>query len=161
MPQRLSDADRDAAVAMLREHFELGRLDELEFTDRMQKALEARFPEDLTPLFTDLPAPRPSSDALGAGWATEELAPWTPPGAVTPSWDPAAATDTPGPGTLDQRRAAPPPWLGTVRALVWPAALALLFITGEWWWIMVAIVVSIALQQVVGQRRPPRPPIGR
>ena len=33
VPQRLSDAERDVAASMLREHFEAGRLDQAEFDD--------------------------------------------------------------------------------------------------------------------------------
>ena len=60
VPQRLSDADRDAAAELLRGHFEAGRLDEAEFAERMGAALSARFAADMVPLFRDLPEPHPS-----------------------------------------------------------------------------------------------------
>jgi Domain of unknown function (DUF1707) len=52
---RVSDADRDRAVAELSEHFQSGRLTQDEFEDRSGTALQARTGEDLSGLFTDLP----------------------------------------------------------------------------------------------------------
>jgi uncharacterized protein DUF1707 len=52
---RVSDADRDLAVAELSEHFQSGRLTQDEFEDRSGRALQARTGGDLTELFTDLP----------------------------------------------------------------------------------------------------------
>jgi hypothetical protein len=54
---RLSDAERDQAVAELGEHFQAGRLTQEEFDDRSGRALQARTGRDLTWLFTDLPRP--------------------------------------------------------------------------------------------------------
>ena len=54
---RLSDAERDQAVAELGEHFQAGRLTQEEFDDRSGRALQARTGRDLTGLFTDLPRP--------------------------------------------------------------------------------------------------------
>jgi hypothetical protein len=52
---RVSDADRDQAVAELSEHFQTGRLTQDEFEDRSGRALQARTGADLSELFTDLP----------------------------------------------------------------------------------------------------------
>lgn len=52
---RVSDAERDRAVAELSEHFQAGRLTQDEFEDRSGQALGARTGEDLSGLFTDLP----------------------------------------------------------------------------------------------------------
>ena len=52
---RLSDADRDRAVAELSEHFQAGRLTVEELDDRTGRALQARTTTDLAALFTDLP----------------------------------------------------------------------------------------------------------
>ena len=52
---RLSDAERDQAVAELSEHFQAGRLTQDEFDDRSGRALTARTGADLNGLFTDLP----------------------------------------------------------------------------------------------------------
>ena len=52
---RVSDAERDQAVAELSEHFQAGRISQEEFEDRSGRALQARTRNDLTGLFTDLP----------------------------------------------------------------------------------------------------------
>ena len=54
---RVSDADRDRAVAELSEHFQAGRLTQDEFEDRTGQALQARTGKELATLFTDLPRP--------------------------------------------------------------------------------------------------------
>jgi hypothetical protein len=53
---RASDADRDRATALLREHHAAGRLTAEEFQERMDQALEARTLGQLDALMTDLPA---------------------------------------------------------------------------------------------------------
>jgi hypothetical protein len=55
---RVSDAERDQAVAELSEHFQAGRLTQEEFGDRSGLALAARTGADLEGLFTDLPPRR-------------------------------------------------------------------------------------------------------
>lgn len=52
---RVSDAERDQAVAELSEHFQAGRLTQEEFEDRTGRALQARTVRDLAGLFNDLP----------------------------------------------------------------------------------------------------------
>jgi len=52
---RMSDADRDRAVAELSEHFQTGRLTQEEFEDRAGQALQSRTGRELSELFTDLP----------------------------------------------------------------------------------------------------------
>lgn len=52
---RVSDAERDQAVAELSEHYQAGRLALEEFDDRSSQALRARTASDLGALFTDLP----------------------------------------------------------------------------------------------------------
>jgi Domain of unknown function (DUF1707) len=54
---RVSDADRDAAVTELSQHFQAGRLDAAELDDRTGRALRARVRGDLEPLLADLPRP--------------------------------------------------------------------------------------------------------
>lgn len=66
---RVSDAERDLAVAELSEHFQFGRLTQEEFGDRSARALGARTGADLSGLFTDLPrraavAVQPGADPL-------------------------------------------------------------------------------------------------
>ena len=52
---RVSDADRDLALAELSEHFQTGRLTKEEFDDRSGRALQARTGRELGELFGDLP----------------------------------------------------------------------------------------------------------
>ena len=52
---RVSDAERDQAIAELSEHFQAGRLTQDEFDDRSGRALQARTGTDLGGLFGDLP----------------------------------------------------------------------------------------------------------
>lgn len=52
---RVSDADRDKAIAELSEHFQAGRLTLDEFEERSGRALNAKTAGDLRGLFTDLP----------------------------------------------------------------------------------------------------------
>ena len=61
---RVSDADRDRAIAELSEHYQAGRLTTEEFEDRTGRALQARTTADLADLFTDLP--RRQAPAAGA-----------------------------------------------------------------------------------------------
>jgi len=76
---RVSDADRDRAVAELSEHFQAGRLTLEEFDERSGRALQARTARELTGLFTDLPA----SAARGAGTvAVPDARPYLPAGRV-------------------------------------------------------------------------------
>ena len=69
---RVSDADRDQAIAELSEHFH-GRLTQEEFEDRSGRALQARTGDDLAALFTDLPGrdtvpvPATGGPVFGAG----------------------------------------------------------------------------------------------
>lgn len=145
VPQRLSDAERDDAATMLREHFEAGRLDAGEFDQRLTAALSAKFASDLAPLFADLPDPRPSSDAL-------PFVPVLPRPAPAPAPAPPAAPV--GSGGTD--------WVGVARGAIWPVAIVLAFATGNFWmFIMIAIVGSIVLGQVQGNQRKPPPYLGR
>jgi hypothetical protein len=66
---RVSDAERDAAAAELREHFASGRLDSGELDQRLTAVFAARTRGDLFALFTDLPS-------SGHGWS----GPLPPPG---------------------------------------------------------------------------------
>lgn len=53
---RVSDADRDAALAELSEHFQAGRLTSEELDERTGRALGARTGQDLATIMADLPA---------------------------------------------------------------------------------------------------------
>jgi hypothetical protein len=56
---RASDADRDAVLSELSEHFQAGRLTAEEFDERAGQALAARTHGELRDLLRDLPAARP------------------------------------------------------------------------------------------------------
>jgi hypothetical protein len=56
---RIGDAEREAAVTALGEHYAAGRLSKEEFDERADQAWTARTASGLWPLFADLP--RPSS----------------------------------------------------------------------------------------------------
>jgi hypothetical protein len=53
---RVSDAEREAAAAELREHFASGRLTQDELEERLSAVFAAKTRGDLSGLFTDLPA---------------------------------------------------------------------------------------------------------
>jgi hypothetical protein len=61
---RVSDADRDAVLAELSEHFQAGRLTSEELDERTGRALAARTGQDLATIMADLPA-------TGAAWAQQ------------------------------------------------------------------------------------------
>jgi hypothetical protein len=74
---RVSDAEREAAVAELREHFASGRLNQDELDERLASAFAAKTRGDLNALFTDLPSGgHGSPGAETPGWGS-----WTRPGA--------------------------------------------------------------------------------
>jgi hypothetical protein len=60
---RLSDADRDEAIARLSEHYAVGRLDKDEFDERSDAVWTARTQGDLAPIFLDLAPVRRSLPA--------------------------------------------------------------------------------------------------
>jgi hypothetical protein len=67
---RVGDADRDAAVAALREHFAEGRLSLREFRDRLDGAYAAQTALDLAAVSADLPpAPPPGGGRASSGAA--------------------------------------------------------------------------------------------
>ena len=59
---RVSDAERDAAAAELREHFASGRVNQDELDERLAAVFAAKTRSDLNAVFTDLPS-------SGRGWA--------------------------------------------------------------------------------------------
>ena len=56
---RIGDAERERAAQALGEHLRAGRLDMVEYDERLTAAFGARTAADLTPLFTDLPGGSP------------------------------------------------------------------------------------------------------
>lgn len=85
---RVSDAEREAAAAELREHFASGRLDQEELDERLSMVFAARTRGDLNAIFTDLPsagharagAGAPGGGPFDAGPAGRQS--WAPPGAA-------------------------------------------------------------------------------
>ena len=82
---RVSDADRDSALAELSEHFQAGRLTAAELDERTGQALSARTGEDLAGLMADLPplavaevtdaaGPRRAGHRALAAWAAVAVA---------------------------------------------------------------------------------------
>ena len=55
---RISDAEREAAVTALGEHYAAGRLTKEEYDERADQAWEAKTRSALVPLFVDLPRPQ-------------------------------------------------------------------------------------------------------
>lgn len=150
VPQRLSDAERDAAAAMLREHFEAGRLDTTEFEERLSAALGARIASDFDPLFSDLPEPRPTTEA-GPGFVASlpPAQPWPAASGSLPVPRPDAGVPAPSGGT---------DWVAVARGAIWPAAIILAIFVGNWGlFIAIAIIGSIILGQIANNQRKPPP----
>jgi hypothetical protein len=73
---RVSDADREAVTARLREHFAEGRLTSEELDERITAALSAKTFGDLRHIMTDLPDPapvEPQADQTPPPWATRPV----------------------------------------------------------------------------------------
>jgi Domain of unknown function (DUF1707) len=84
---RVSDAEREAAAAELREHFASGRLTQDEMDERLTAVFAAKTRADLNAVFTDLPS-------SGHGWASASAPGSGPFGSFGPGaqgWDPGAA----------------------------------------------------------------------
>jgi hypothetical protein len=122
---RVSDADRDRALAELSEHFQAGRLTTEEFDERSGQALTARTGSDLAVLLADLP---PTAQSVASA----------PPAAV------------PAAGQAPRRRGVPVMWIviavalvaGVVSAVVGTATKGHVRIElVPWWLIPVAIFV--------------------
>lgn len=123
-PQRIGDAERDQAAERLRENLALGRLDQTEFDERLETALQARYAGDLTPLFVDLPDTE-----------SGQLAPT--PSAATP-------TREQHQGLLSPRARAA---IEAMSWVVWPIMIGLITLAGWgnfWWLIFVPIGLSTA-----------------
>jgi len=79
---RVSDTEREAAAAELREHFASGRLNSDELDQRLTAVFAAKTRGDLNALFTDLPS-------AGGGWAAA---------VDQPDWAAASGRRASGPG---------------------------------------------------------------
>ncbi len=123
---RASDADRDAVLADLSQHFQAGRLTAEEFDERSSKALTARTWGELRELMTDLPdlrhPARPDSTAE------------TGPGGSWPA----------GIGPSSPARPGGPPLIGSVIGVA-IVAVVLFTVTGGWglfWLIPAPLIIA-------------------
>ncbi|WP_157426869.1 DUF1707 SHOCT-like domain-containing protein [Agromyces salentinus] len=172
---RLSDAEREAAVADLAEAFAAGRLTGDEYAERATAARAAVTRGDLAPLFTDLPAAPPTAPG-GAGRASGPAgygaSSTPPPASSTPPFAPASTPTTP-PAPAPTPTVPPAPPVGrtgrprrgdgtggalggtvgaTIMALVPITAFALFLITGfaggwawSWAWFLLVPVAGIII----------------
>jgi hypothetical protein len=130
---RASDADRDRATALLREHHAAGRLTAEEFHDRMDKALDAKTLGEIDELMADLPAidlyrlPDASLRRIPPRQG-QSLVPRDPGGAVSPARLP--------PGAV-----AFGAWATATSALIAVWAVMAVIGIGTWfpWWALIAI----------------------
>jgi hypothetical protein len=141
--QRIGDAERDRAAERLRDHLAEGRLDQIEFDDRLTRALTARTQADLDPLFTDLPGPKP-------GQAVAPTSPYQ-----APPWqgDPSRAV---APRPASSVPARPSNTWAVLSRVAWPVVIvAIIAMHGSaaWWLICIPIIFSILAKQT----RPPGP----
>jgi hypothetical protein len=107
---RVSDAEREAAAAEVREHFASGRLNQDELDERLTSVFAAKTRGDLNALFTDLPSG-------GHGWASASA-----PG------DAYAGSQARGDGRGDTRGG--PAWRGVGRFAIVGVLVPMLFLVG-------------------------------
>lgn len=133
VPQRIGNAERDAAVERLRLNLDEGRLDQATYESRVATALTATTQDDLEPLFQDLP-PVVSSNP------TYELYPHQ-----------SMSMPTPSPYLLGEEMTSPaeqprmppqlewfnglPAWAKIILVVVIVTLMAGLFRFGGWWFI--------------------------
>lgn len=137
MPQRIGDAERDAAVEALRTHHAAGRLDLGEFDDRMSQALSARTQDQLTPLFRDLPPVDGNPQAL----------------AIPAAAQPAVAAEPAKPANRTAKTV-----MGVISGLIWPAIIIANFAADWklWWLFLIPIFVLPAIWGAINQNDPER-----
>jgi Domain of unknown function (DUF1707) len=82
---RVSDADREATAAELREHYASGRLTLDELNERINNAFAAKTRGDLTAVMHDLPSLRPGTTPPTAGQPSSGAG-WGGPGSGAPGW---------------------------------------------------------------------------
>ncbi|MGI8881300.1 MAG: DUF1707 SHOCT-like domain-containing protein [Jatrophihabitans sp.] len=118
---RIGKVERDAALQALDDHMSAGRIDAEEYGERSAKIYVARTWGEITPLFTDLPEPRPGPTAP----APRSLS------TMVPAQVSSAEVARPDHGgALGGRVGA------TVVAVSPFIALALFLITQQWWWFL-------------------------
>ena len=134
---RVSDTERDQAVAELSEHFLAGRLTQEEFDDRSGRALRARIGQELSELFADLPRD-------GA----------TPPQATSPArQSPPRQAPLAVPGGGPPLRTRPPARLGVVGVVAAVIVLGVLFSSHSGHHISFGVPVPVLVAAVIILRR--------
>jgi hypothetical protein len=111
---RIGDAERDAAVRALGEHYAAGRITKDEFDERSNLAMQARTDADLRPLFSDLPR-------LGSGTGSG-----LPSGARVLS-------------SRHDRRAPAPSWWQAVPLVPLVIGLVALVVVTKMWWLLFVV----------------------
>lgn len=163
---RVSDAERDAVVTELGEHFQAGRLDQAEFDERLTAAMTAKTRGQLDALLTDLPGVRRAN-----GWpGTSGRNPGRPTTSDWPnpdSWS--AGTRSPGSGPAGGGLADRAPFTGPLARssgrrhaplILIPLVIAIVFaanlLGGSWhehwylWLVLPALAIRVLL---MGGRR--------
>ncbi|WOP19114.1 DUF1707 domain-containing protein [Raineyella sp. LH-20] len=143
---RIGDAERQAAVDELSEHYVAGRLDEAEFNQRMDTALQARTIADLVPLFTDLPPINPAAPWAAAPLQRRSAVPYVSRSQVVPA------------PTAPSSSAVEPGWvnvLRVVRPVIWPVAIGLIIFTNIPTGVLIvaAIILTIVSSRVLGDKK--------
>ncbi|MGI9824596.1 DUF1707 SHOCT-like domain-containing protein [Agromyces sp. Marseille-Q5079] len=139
---RLSDAERDAAVAALAEAHSAGRLTAAEYSERVIATRAAVTRGDLVPLFADLPA----AETPAAAYDASSL---TPPAAAGTGYEGYAAPRRRGDGTGGALGGAAG---ATIMALVPFVALILFLVSGfsggwawAWAWFLLVPIAGIII----------------
>ena len=132
VPQRIGNAERDAAIERLRVNLDEGRLDQTTYETRVATAMTATTQDDLEPLFQDLP-PVVSSNP------TYELYPHQSVAMPTPS---PYLTEEPASLAEQQQYNSPalwfaglPAWAKVIIIVVFITLMAGLFRFGGWWFL--------------------------
>jgi Domain of unknown function (DUF1707) len=144
---RASDADRDDAIAQLREHFAAGRLSAAEGQDRIGQALEAKTLGELDELMTDLPGLGPLPDGSSGRVAPGRAS------APRPSRTEAAGA------TAALRKQDAARMIILITGIVVAAYAVTGLLTGIWWIPWTLIVVPAA--HLIRRSRPPQLCAGR
>jgi Flp pilus assembly protein TadB len=135
---RIGDKERDESVALLAEHFSLGRLSPSEHEQRHNAARSAVVRAEIETLFGDLPSPHPDLSAA-------EPPPLTP----RQQAEIEAAMETPWSNAMNV--------IGGLTVLFGvPAGIVLGFTLGWWWSLLVVVavlIVALVLSEVTKKRR--------
>lgn len=123
-PMRIGTDERTSAMKALDEHLAAGRLGVEEYADRTAVAANATVASELAALFTDLPAPHPE---LGGPAPVQA--------AAAPAVRPDGTVATRSERFLDT-------WGGRAVAITPFVALALFFVTGQWWFFLLIPAVG-------------------